>query len=150
MNQVPEALDFDGPGSMVKINWDDHKGQLAMVWARSEKPFTWEGETKDVIEADVVVVDPPGGQPIEYRGVLIFPRVMQGQIRGNLGRNRANVGRVGKGEAKPRQTAPWILLELSEEDKKLAVAYLKKPNARPADQSASASAPSWGSDEPPF
>lgn len=148
MNAVPEAL-FDGPGTMVKIDWSEHNGRLVLIWAHQEKPFTYDGETKDVIEGDVVVLDPPGGQPIEYRGVLIFPRFMQGQIRGNLGRNRPNLGRVGKGEPKPRQTAPWILVDPNENDKKMAVAFLQNPNAKPADQPAG-SGPSWAGDEPPF
>jgi hypothetical protein len=124
-----------------------------LVWARDEKPFTWDGETKDVISADVVVLDPPGSGPIEYKSVFIFPKVMQGQIRGNLGRNRPNLGRVGKGEAKPRQTAPWILMEANEQDKKMARAYMANPNATPVESAPVASASTgagWTSGEPPF
>jgi len=99
-------------------------------------------------------LDPPGGQPIEYRNILIFPRVMQGQVRQNLGRNRPNAGRIGQGEKKPRQSAPWILLEPNEADKKMIVAFLKAPNAKPAEPTMGGSAPSWSggnqADEPPF
>lgn len=145
---------FDGPGTTTAIKWDDHNGQLVLVWAKGIKPFTWEGETKDVVEADVVVLDPPGSGPIEYSGVLIFPRVMQGQVRANIGRNRPNLGRVGKGEAKPRQTAPWILTDPNEQDKQMANAYLKNPNAKPAEASTTASSANYGgattAGAPPF
>lgn len=143
-----EAL-FDGPGSTASIKWDDHKGQLVLIWAKQEKPFTYDGETKDVIQADVVVLDPPDSAPIKYSNVLVFPRVMQGQIRNNIGRNRPNLGRVAKGEAKPRQTAPWILTDPTEDDKKLAVTYLQKPNAVAAEPSRD-SGPAWDGGEPPF
>ena len=143
---------FDDPGTMVSIKWEDHKGQLVLIWARTEKSFTWEGESRDVIEGDVVVLDPPGSGPIEYKGVFIFPKMLQGQIRQNLGRNRPNLGRVGKGEAKPRQTAPWILLEANEQDKKMARAYLQNPNASKAEASTTPTGGGspWTGGEPPF
>jgi hypothetical protein len=146
---MTEAL-FDAPGSTSAIRWADHEGRLVLVWPKAEKPFTYDGETKDVIEATVVILDPPGSGPIEYRQTIIFPRVMQGQVRGNIGKGRPNLGRVGKGEAKPRQSPPWILLDPNEEDKKIAVAYLQNPNAKPAPPTDSGSAPAWNGGEPPF
>lgn len=140
---------FDGPGSTSSIKFSDHEGQLALIWARTEKQHTYDGETKDVIQGDVVILNPPNGGPIEYKNTMIFPRVMQGQIRGNIGTNKPNLGRIGKGEAKPRQTAPWVLLDPNEEDKKMAVAYLQKPNATPAPATAG-SGGGWQGDQPPF
>lgn len=139
---------FDGPGTTNSIKWDDHKGQLVLIWAKQEKDFTYEGETKPVIEADVVVLDPPNSDPIKYTSVIIFPKFMQGQIRSNIGRNRPNLGRIGKGEAKARQSAPWILLDPNEQDKRMAVAFLQDPNARTVEPSAGASTTSTGA--PPF
>lgn len=136
---------FDSPGSTTGIKWDDHKGQLVLIWSHEVKPFEYEGENKDVIEADVVVLDAPGG-PIEYRRCIIFPRVMQGQLRNNVGRNKPNLGRVGKGEAKPRQTAPWVLIDPDESDKRMAVEFLtSNATAVPAQPAAAVT-----DDEPPF
>ena len=52
---APEAL-FDGPGSTTAIKWSDHKGQLVLIWSHAVEDFTYEGETKDVLKADVDVV----------------------------------------------------------------------------------------------
>jgi hypothetical protein len=147
---MTEAL-FDGPGSTTSIKWSDHEGQLVLIWPKVEKPFEYDGETKNVIEARVVVLDPPGGTPIEYGTTVIFPRVMQGQVRGNIGRNRPNLGRVGKGEAKPRQSPPWILVDPNENDKKLAVQFLTgNVTTKSAESTQDSGAPGWSSGNPPF
>lgn len=145
---MTEAL-FDEPGSTSSIKWADHEGQLVLIWPKIEKPFEYDGETKDVIEAKVVVLDPPGGIPIEYGTTVIFPRVMQGQVRGNIGKNRPNLGRVGKGEAKPRQSPPWILLDPNETDKKIAVSFLTGSGATKAAEPATAGG-SFNAGDPPF
>lgn len=141
---------FDGPGSTTSIKFTDHEGQLALIWARAEKQHTYDGETKDVIQGDVVILDPKNSGPIEYKNTMIFPRVMQGQVRGNVGTGKPNLGRIGKGEAKPRQTAPWVLLDPTEADKKMAVAYLQNPNAKPAPTPTGGTGGGWQNDEPPF
>lgn len=148
---MTEAL-FDGPGSTTSIKWADHEGRLVLIWPKVEKPFEYDGETKNVIEAKVVVLDPPAGLPVEYANTVIFPRVMQGQVRGNIGKNRPNLGRIGKGEAKPRQSPPWILVDPNENDKKLAVAFLTNPNVvTTAAEPSTADSGGWsGSDKPPF
>jgi hypothetical protein len=121
---MTEAL-FDNPGSTSAIKWDDHKGQLVLIWPTVQKPFTFNnGETGDVIEARVVVLDAPGGTPLEYANTVVFPKILQGQVRGNIGKNRPNLGRVGKGLAKAGQSAPWILEDPNESDKKMAVQFL--------------------------
>jgi hypothetical protein len=140
---------FDGPGSTSAIKFSDHEGQLALIWARAQRQHTYDDETKDVIEADVVILDPPNSGPIKYANTIIFPRMLQGQIRRNIGTGKPNLGRIGKGEAKPRQTAPWVLLDPTEADKKLAVGYLQNPDAKPAPVSA-ATGGSWQGEEPPF
>ena len=148
---MTEAL-FDNPGTTTSIKWADHEGRLVLIWAKVEKPFEYDGETKDVIEAKGVILDPPGGgAPIEYGTTVIFPRVMQGQIRGNIGRNRPNLGRVGKGEAKPRQSPPWILIDPTEEDKKLAVRFLTSDVVtQPAQPATAGQAAGWNAGDPPF
>lgn len=147
---MTEAL-FDNPGVTTSIKWADHEGRLVLVWPKIEKPFEYDGETKNVIEAKVVVLDPPGGTPIEYGTTIIFPRVMQGQIRGNIGTNRPNLGRVGKGEAKPRQSPPWILLDSNENDKQIAVKFLTGDMVtKPAGAPSSDGASTWNTDRPPF
>lgn len=146
---MTEAL-FDAPGSTTSIKWADHEGRLVLVWPKTEKEFEYDGESKPVIEARVVVLDPPGGTPIEYGTTVIFPRYMQGQVRGNIGKNRPNLGRVGKGEAKPRQSPPWILLDPNEDDKKIAVKFLTTNVATKPAESVDSQAGAWGAGDPPF
>lgn len=147
---MTEAL-FDNPGSTSAIKWDEHMGQLVLIWPTVQKPFTFNnGETGDVIEARVIVLDAPGGTPVEYANTVIFPKILQGQVRGNIGKNRPNLGRIGKGQAKAGQSAPWILIDPNENDQKLAVQFLTKPVATKAAE-AGDNAADWSSTtKPPF
>lgn len=118
---------FDAPGSASGgLKWDDVQGNLVLV-----KPTGIEAGvqttvgTKDVTVADVIVLDGPGA-PTVYAGTFIFPRVMQGQLRANVGSGRYNLGRVGKGTAKPGQSAPWVLTDPTDADKAVARSYLAK------------------------
>lgn len=56
--------------------------------------------------------------------VLWFSRVLVGSLKGRIGQKVLGV--MGKGEAKPGQTAPWVLKDASGEPKavKAATAYL--------------------------
>lgn len=115
---------FDGPGSSVGIQWSDMEGRLLLVTPQSVEDSikTSFGETT-AVRADVVVLDGPSA-PDEYGDTLIFPKVLQGQVRGNAGSGRMNLGRLGKGNAKPGQSAPWLLGEPTDADKAIARAFL--------------------------
>lgn len=120
---VPEAL-FDGPGSTTAVKWADHLGQLVLIWPHLQKPFTFQdGKVGDVIEARVVVLDPPGGQPVEYDQTVVFPKRLQGQIRSNIGKNRPNLGRVTQ-QPEPGKNPSWVISEPTEADKQLATRFL--------------------------
>jgi hypothetical protein len=147
---MTEAL-FDAPAPTSAIKWADHEGRLVLVWPHVVKQFVFEnGETGDVIEGRVIVLDAPGGTPVEYGNTVIFPKLLQGQVRGNIGKNRPNLGRVGKGQAKPGKTAPWILLDPNENDKQLAVKFLTNNVATRPAESTSDTQPNWNAGDPPF
>lgn len=117
---------FDAPGSASGLDLKTIEGCLLLI-----KPLTLEtgintalGE-KDAIRADVTVLDGPGA-PVEHNDVLIWPRVLQGQIRSNVGSGRFNLGRLGKGQAKSGQNAPWKLADPTDADKDVARAHLAK------------------------
>jgi hypothetical protein len=59
----------------------------------------------DVVDLDDIVVDT--GQPQQYRGVLWFQRVLIAGLKDEIG--GLVLARMGKGTAKPGQSAPWIL-----------------------------------------
>lgn len=122
---------FDGPGSTTGIQWEDINGRLLLVKAESVETGikTAYGDT-DAVRADVIVLDGPGA-PEEYRDTLIFPRVLQGQVRSNAGTGRYNLGRLGQGNKKPGQSPPWILADPTDADKAIARDYITKNQTAP-------------------
>jgi hypothetical protein len=115
---------FDGPGSITGIEWADLNGRLLLITPHeviaSFKTQVSDGPT---VRADVVVLDGPDS-PFEYKDTLIFPKLLQGQVRSNAGTGRMNLGRLGQGEKKPGQSAPWMLAEPTEADKAVARRHL--------------------------
>ena len=130
---------FDGPGSTSSLDLEKINGRLLLV-----KPIAHETNVstklgpKDAIRADVTVLDGPGA-PDETRDVLIFPKMLISQVKSNAGTGRFNLGRLGKGQAKPGQSEPWILADPTEPDKVTARTYLKSAEAKVA-----------MTDDPPF
>jgi hypothetical protein len=59
-----------------------------------------------------------------YEDVLWFPKVLVGSLKGRVGQKVLAV--LGKGTAKPGQSAPWILIDATTDDDcvKAATAYL--------------------------
>jgi hypothetical protein len=111
---------FDSPGSSVGIQWDEVNGRLLLITPLSiEKEVKTVNGVKDATRANVVILDGPDA-PEEFRDTLIFPNVLQGQIRANVGTSRANLGRLGQGNKKPGQNPPWKLSDPTEEDKAVA------------------------------
>ena len=79
------------------------------------------------IRADVAVLD--GARKGEaFADALIFPRVLQGNLRGAIG--ELVIGRLGKGTAKAGQSAPWVLEAASEADKAVGERYLAHVQAQ--------------------
>jgi hypothetical protein len=81
------------------------------------------------IRADVAVLD--GARKGEaFTDALIFPRVLQGNLRGAIG--EMVIGRLGKGAAKAGQSAPWILEAATDADKQVGERYLTHVTAKAA------------------
>lgn len=98
----------------------------------------------DAVRADVHVVDGPLAG--EYNAdVLLFPRVLQGQLKGRVGQKV--LGRLGRGEAKPGKNAPWLLEEATPADTQLGVAYLARGLSKP---DAGTPVGAGSTDTPPF
>ena len=115
---------FDGPASSTGISWEDIKGRLLLITPHSQEEGikTAHGDAA-AVRADVVVLDGPDA-PTEYSDTLIFPKVLQGQVRKNCGTGRMNLGRLGQGNKKPGQSAPWMLGDPDDADKAVARDYL--------------------------
>ncbi len=124
---------FDSPASSVGIRWEELNGRLLLV-----TPLSKEAEIKtdygvaEAIRANVVVLDGPDS-PVEFRDTLIFPKVLQSQVRGNIGTGRANLGRLGQGNKKPGQSPPWRLADPTEDDKNVARSWYAGAPAKAAE-----------------
>lgn len=119
---------FSPPASAAGIKWDDLNGALLLftVHGVEQDIKTTFGDT-NAVRADVVVLDGPNTGD-KHEDTLIFPKALQGQLRPKVG--GMVLGRLGKGTAKPGQSAPWLLADYTEQDAAVAQAWLAK-NAPP-------------------
>lgn len=122
---------FDGPSSTTGIQWDEINGRLLLIKAHSVENDikTSYGDT-DAVRADVTILDGPDA-PTEYRDTLIFPKVLQSQVRSNAGTGRMNLGRLGQGNKKPGQSPPWMLGDPTDADKAIARDHISKSQTTP-------------------
>lgn len=81
------------------------------------------GEKSPAVRANVTVLDGPT-PGTEYEDTLIFPKVLQSQLRSRVG--QMVLGRLGQGYAKPGQSAPWQLAAATDEDKAVADQYMRR------------------------
>lgn len=65
------------------------------------------------VRADLYVVDGPNGGDA-HEDTLLFPKMLQGQLKSRIG--QLVIGRLGQGQAKPGQSAPWILQDATAAD----------------------------------
>jgi hypothetical protein len=123
------ANPFSAPATSSGISWADLDGLLLMIEPLSEETGipTVHGEAK-AIRANVVVLDGPNAGE-RHDDTLVFPKVLSSQLRPKIGEKV--LGRLGQGQKKPGQSAPWILNEATEADVQIGVAYLAQ-SARPA------------------
>jgi hypothetical protein len=120
---------FDAPSNGVKIT--DYDGQLLLITPTGhEQGISTAYGPADAVDCTVVVLDgADAGQ--SFDGVRIFQKALQGQLRPKVGTGRMVLGRLGKGTAKPGQSAPWLLAEPTEADKQTARDHLAKQPAAP-------------------
>lgn len=108
------------PGSGIKLA--DHLGALLLVEVLGVEtgiPTTF-GDS-DAVKANVHVIDGDGAGT-DYDDTLIFPKVLQSQLKKSVGQKV--LGRLGQGQAKPGQSAPWLLNEATAEDVTKAEAWV--------------------------
>lgn len=79
------------------------------------------GEKSPAVRANVTVLD--GDQANEtFEDTLIFPKILQSQVRARVGQKV--LGRLTQGQAKPGQSAPWQLAEATQADITVAEAWV--------------------------
>lgn len=106
------------------IQWEHHKGALLLleVTGVEHAVKTRFGES-DAVVADITVLDGPG-RGEHYDSALIFPKLLQTQTKNAVGQKV--LGRLGQGQAKSGQSAPWLLEEASAADTTLAEEWVKR------------------------
>lgn len=75
------------------------------------------------ISANVHVLDGPGAGE-SYQDALLFPKVLQSQLKKSIGQKV--LGRLTQGVAKPGQDPPWLLGEASATDTAVAEAWVAR------------------------
>jgi hypothetical protein len=112
-----------------------------------EKEISTVHGVKDAVRADLAVLDGPEAGK-RYDNTLVFPGVLISQLKSKVGKKV--LGRLGTGEKKQGQNAPWKLITATDQDKQLGQRYL----ASLAAKSMEAPADPWASapqgKEPPF
>ena len=120
---------FSDPGTGGdRLDYNDVNGALLLfdVKGVEDRIVTTYGE-KSAVRADVVILD--GARKGELLAdTLIFPLVLQGQLRGKA----KVIGRLEQGTAKVGQKPPWRLADASEADKEIGRKYLAYAAAQAA------------------
>lgn len=102
------------------ITWADHNGHLLLIEPESfESGFKTSFGDADVVKATITDID--SGDV--YDDGLIFPKLLVSQTKSQLGAKV--LGRLGQGQAKPGQSAPWLLNEANEADITKAEEFVK-------------------------
>lgn len=125
------------------VSWADFNGALLIIEPLSVEQGikTTFGDT-EAVRANVHVVDGPRANEV-HNDTLVFPTILRSQLRSKIGEKV--LGRVGQGQAKPGQSAPWILQEAEPADIQAGTEYLNRQQssqfAAPAQQAAPAGTP---------
>jgi len=121
---------FDAPSSGSGVKIIEFDGQLLLI-----TPTAYEAEIPtaygpaDAVTATVAVLDGTGAG-VEHE-MKIFQKRLIGQLRPKVGTGRMVLGRLGRGTAKPGQSAPWLLSDPTESDKQIARDYLARKGNPP-------------------
>jgi hypothetical protein len=114
---------FKKPGSVSGLRLDELKGSLLIIYPKRVDEVKTRLGDKTATRGDVHVVNGPRAGKV-FRDTLIFPTVLQDQLRGEIGSGDPVLGRLGLGAAKGNQNAPWVLDDATDDDEQLAAEYL--------------------------
>jgi hypothetical protein len=104
------------------IDWSDHNGKLLIIEPLAQETgIQTQFGLSDAVRANVYVLTGPN-EAEEFNDTLIFPKLLQSQTRGQIGKKV--VGRLGQGAQKAGQSPPWVISEATADDIEKAKAYL--------------------------
>lgn len=117
-------MKFNKPASASGLDLKALNGSLLLVTPlRLEEDIQTNLGPRDAVIADVAVLDGNHAGQV-YRDAPVWPKVLQGQLRPQIGSGEPTLGRLTQGVAKKGQSPPWILDDPSDDDEKLALDYL--------------------------
>ena len=112
------------PGSGDKLPLADLLGNLLLFTVdKSIDEIETEYGKASAVGCNVAVLD-GASKGDTYNDTLIFPRVLQSQLRHAVGGGKV-LGRLTQGEKKPGKNPPWKLDDPTEDDKVTARKYLE-------------------------
>lgn len=116
---------FSNPATASGTKVTEFEGSLLLVTPTGyEEGIETSFGTKDAVKANVVVIDEADPTAsVKHDDMLLFQARLIGQTKSFVGKGLV-LGRLGKGEAKKGQAAPWQLADATDDDKVKARAYL--------------------------
>lgn len=116
-----------------RLPLDELLGSLLLFTVHSvERDIQTTHGTSDAIRCDVAALD--GDHKADtWDDTLVFPRVLQGQLRPNVG--GMVLGRLTQGAKQPGKNPPWMLDDPTDADREIGRKYLAHVEATkpPAD-----------------
>lgn len=118
---------FAPPPAPSGVKAADLQGRLLLIRPLShERDILTSYGTTDAVRCTIAELDGPDAETT-HEDVMLFGRGLVGQLRAALDSGVAMVlGRMGQGQAKPGQSAPWRLLDPTEQDATTARAFLAR------------------------
>lgn len=96
------------------ITWADNNGALLIIQPTAiETGIQTSYGSADAVRANVWILDGPNAGET-HDDTLVFPKLLQSQLKSRI--NQVVLGRLGQGQGKPGQSAPWLLNEPSQQD----------------------------------
>jgi len=115
-------MDFNDPATPTGIDYEQLNGSLLLFTVHSvEEGVNTSFGLKNPVRADVAVLDGEHKGEV-FADTLVFPLVLIGQLRGNVG--SMVLGRLGQGNAKPGQKPPWRLTAATDAERAVGQKYL--------------------------
>ncbi len=110
------ANPFAEPSNGDALPLDELLGSLLIIVAHEQiEGISTAYGSANAVKADVHVVDGQLAGSV-YSDTLIFPKILQSSVRRQIGTGTPVLGRLGKGQAKPKQSPPWVLEAPNEAD----------------------------------
>lgn len=117
---------FAQPASTTGLDLNANEGALLMFKPTGIKEgISTTFGTSDAVETNVVILDGPNAGE-KLNDVLIFPKVLQSQLKKHIDTGMIVLGRLGKGVAKQGQSAPWTLSDSTPDDQQAAQSWINQ------------------------